>query len=308
MAKRAAGKLLSKKENAADEKARKQDEAAQVLAKKRARADEEKRQKKAAAQRQKDALQIDKDNWKAQKKVEQDARKKEAAVRIAKKRATADENRKMAAIKRDAVGQKKQLQELENFEEKQREKRADSRIKEHEAALGKAQKKWAEDDAFLQGQKVVVSNPPPPTNRDPLAPPQPPGGGGKKGKKKNATEEDYQSETTKLLMGQVGSGGRGTLDWLREHAPGAVEARQAHNDAIDRELEKRKKAEEAAAKKVSDEKEAESKRRADWQNERITGKKAPPTDPDAKQRKYMADLGMTPSQQDDFLKAPQDLR
>ena len=310
MAKRAAGKFLSKKESAADQKARKQDEAAQVLAKKRARADEEKRQKKAAAQRLKDALAEDRASMRAQIKAERDAaiaaRKTDAAKRLAEKRAIADERRTMAANGREAARQERQQLQLEKVEEKQTEKNADARIKEHEVALKSAQKKWAEDDAFLQGQKVVVSNPPPPINRDPLAPPQPPGGGGKKGKKKNA--EDYQSETTKLLMGQVGSGGRGTLDWLREHAPGAVEARQAHNDAIDRELEKRKKSEEAATKKVSDEKEAESRRRADWQKERITGKKPPAPDPDAKQRKFMTELKMTPQQQDDFLRAPQELR
>lgn len=315
-------KIFGGGESAAEAKQRARDEKAAAIAEKRAAADEEKRAKKDVAQRLKDAYQKDKDQWKAQNKAERDAaiaqRRADAAVRLDEKRGLADAQRGINDDARASALQAKQEKALASVAEKSLEKTNDASQKERDAFLKNAQKQWAADDSFLQGQKVVVTAPPAPPAPNPLAAPTaPPPSSLRKNpgetaasfaKRKQKAAEDYAAETVKLVLGGVGSGGKGGLDWLAKHGPQAVEMRQSHNDEIDREIEKRHKSEAEMLKKNDDAKQAEAQRRLDWKNDQITGKKKDGPDPDAAQKKYMTDLGMTKEAQDQFLHAPAELR
>lgn len=288
-------------------------------AKKRA-ADE----KKAQAKEQQDEARALKKQQGAEiaaaKKFRVSVSKQVAADKVAEKRAEADAKRARADEQQDAArlekAEAKRRAELANIDEQALEKKNDAKLKVDEAALAAQLKKAKADDEFLQSQKVVVSGPPaPPRQIGPDGKPAPapaeekklsPVTKNQKKQAERAAASAYAAQTRKLVLGGIGSGGRGSLDWLAQNAPGAVEARQAHNDAIDRELEKRKKDEEAAIKKVADEKQREVDRRADWKREQITGKKPGPPIADPG-REYAKRYGFTDAQYDDFLAAPPEL-
>lgn len=211
------------------------------------------KRKKLAAQKQSDAKKkadAKKRDAEDKRLAAREAKREEARQRVEEKKEDANARQFNSAelrATRDAA-----REERRSAAEAQREADRDAKAetKQLDAFLKAKEAEWKKEDELRRGPQIIVdTRPPAPGQLDPFRPPPAPVVPPEKklspvteAQKKSAARASakaYAAQTRSLVLGQIGSGGRGTLDWLAEHSPGAVEARQSKKDAEERAATKR---------------------------------------------------------------------
>jgi len=199
-------------------------------------------QKKAAAKKKSDEKKAEAARKREERKAESDAKREAARKRVREKKEDANARQFNAAEERATRDAEREEKRAVREAEKERVKAITEENKERADNLKRLEKEWAEADKLIQGpqQIVIPGKPQPDPFRPPAQPAQPeekkahPVTEAQKKRAKREAARSYEAQTRRLLLGQIGSGGRGTLDWLAEHGPGAVEARQSAKDAAER--------------------------------------------------------------------------